>query len=295
MSSLRVVFGEVSYNFQKWHKNPRIIMVFILTFLMCLMLSNNAVSVAYSYNTTMQIMEAFVWTFGDASSIMISSLLLIILFADMPFLASDTPYHLHRCGRAKWLLSQTIYICFATCIYMFFILLVTMIICAPVSFIGNIWSETAAIVGYSGMGSSIALPASIKAMEMSLPYNCAGCVFGLVLLYMLLISVLMMFINLCKGKFWGVLSAFIINVYGLFLNPEVIKALFGFPDATMYKANVIVGWISPLNHATYYMHNFGYDYLPRLYESVIVFIVIICLLFMMSNKRIKTYTFIFTK
>ena len=291
MFSLRLSFKEVSYNFAKWKKNPRIIMVFVLAFVMCLMLSDRAISVAYSYGSTMQIMEAFIWTFGDANSILISSLLLVLLFADMPFISPDTQYHLVRCGRTNWLTGQLIYVCLATCIYLLFIVIVTAIICAPVSFTGNIWSETAAIIGYSGMGSSIALPASVKAMEMSSPYECAILVFVLVLLYMLFISCVMLTVNLKKGKFWGVLSAFIISIVGLFLNPEIIRAIFGFPDAVMYKANVIVGWISPLNHATYYMHNFGYDYLPRLYESILIFIAIIVILFLVSKIEIRRYSF----
>ena len=39
------------------------------------------------------------------------------------------------------------------------------------------------------------------------------------------------------------------------------------PDEFYYKARVIVGWISPLNQATYSMHNFGYDNLPSLKET----------------------------
>ena len=40
------------------------------------------------------------------------------------------------------------------------------------------------------------------------------------------------------------------------------------PDELMYKANVAVGWLSPLNQATYQMHNFGYDLLPRLWHDI---------------------------
>ena len=44
---------------------------------------------------------------------------------------------------------------------------------APFSFTGNVWSETAAMLGYGG-GESITVPVSIKTMESSTPYMCAG-------------------------------------------------------------------------------------------------------------------------
>ena len=37
-------------------------------------------------HSLLQLVEAFVWTFGDSNSILLSSLLLLLLFADMPFI-----------------------------------------------------------------------------------------------------------------------------------------------------------------------------------------------------------------
>ena len=47
-----------------------------LAFILCFLLSDKAVRFAKQYETTMQIVEAFVWTFGDANSILLASLLL---------------------------------------------------------------------------------------------------------------------------------------------------------------------------------------------------------------------------
>ena len=100
MSKLRNAFSVAGYNFRQWHKNPRIFITFALAFILCFLLSDKAVRFAREYETTMQIVEAFVWTFGDSNSILLSSLLLVLLFADMPFLSSGTPFYLvpHRPG-----------------------------------------------------------------------------------------------------------------------------------------------------------------------------------------------------
>lgn len=62
----------------------------------------------------------------------------------------------------------------------------------------------------------------------------------------------------------------------------------------MYKANVAVGWISPLNHATYHMHNFGYDLLPKLWQTFAIFGVLITVCCVLTPVTIRKYKFNFT-
>ena len=265
MKRLKQICSVTVYNFRKWNKNPRIYLMFILAFILCFLLSDKAVQFARLYETCMQIVEPFVWTFGDANSILLSSLLLLLLFADMPFIDSSTPFYLMRIDRKTWVLGQGVYIILSTFIYLVFILLSTSLVCMTQSFVGNMWSETAAILGYSGIGQDVALPALVKTLEMSRPYDCMLTIFALMMLYTLVMALIMLLMNLKKGYMGGVISVFVFSLYGFLLNPETIKTIFHLPDALMYKANVAVGWLSPLTHATYHMHNFGYDLLPRLW------------------------------
>jgi hypothetical protein len=234
-----------------------------------------------------------VWTFGDANSILLSSLLLVLLFADMPFLSTGTPFYLMRIDRKTWLFGQVLYIILATGIYMVFILLSTSVVCMSQSFIGNMWSETAAILGYSGAGKAVALPALVKTLEMSTPYECMGTIFLLMLLYTLLMVFIMLTFNIRKGQITGVVSVFVFSLYGFLLNPQLFKTIFKLPDELMYKANVAVGWLSPLNHATYHMHNFGYDLLPRLWMTYAIFGVLITLCFIFALRSVRKYNFNF--
>lgn len=210
MSKLRQTFSVTTYNFRQWRANPRVVITFALAFILCFLLSDKAVRFAKEYETTMQIVEAFVWTFGDSNSIMLSSLLLVLLFADMPFISGGTPYYLVRIDRKTWLAGQALYIVLATGIYMIFILLSTAIVCMSNSFIGDMWSETAAILGYSGAGKAVALPALVKTLEMSTPYACMGTIFLLMLFYTLLMAFIMLIFNIRKGQLAGVVSVFCI-------------------------------------------------------------------------------------
>ena len=291
---LKQILAVTTYNFRQWHKNPRIAITFCLAFVLCFLLSDKAVKFAKEYDTTMQLVEAFVWTFGDSNSILLSSLLLLLLFADMPFISSGTPFYLMRIDRRTWLMGQALYIALATLFYLVFILVFTSLVCMRQSFVGDVWSETAAILGYSGAGQAVALPALVKTLEMSTPYVCMGTIFLLMLLYTLLMAFVMLLFNLKKGQLAGIVSVFAFSLFGFLLNPQTIKAIFRLPDELMYKANVAVGWLSPLNHATYHMHNFGYDLLPRLWQTYLIFALLIVLCFLLSLRAVRNYNFNFT-
>ena len=181
--TLSQVWAVVRYNFRMWRGNVRIILTFALAFILCFLLSDKAASFAYDMGTAMQAFEPFVWTFGDANSVLLISLLLVLLFADIPFLGAGVPYYLVRMKRSTWAWGQLVYLVLATLLYMVFILIATTLICMQNSFIGNMWSETAAILGYSGAGKAVALPALVKTLEMSRPYQCAATIFLLMLLY----------------------------------------------------------------------------------------------------------------
>ncbi len=293
LNDLRQVRSVVSYNFRMWRGNARVLLTFALAFILCFLLSDKAASFAYDMGTTMQAFEPFVWTFGDANSVLLISLLLILLFVDMPFLGAGVPYYLIRMKRRTWLTGQAVYVVLSTALYIVFIFAATSIICMGNSFIGNMWSETAAILGYSGAGKAVALPALVKTLELSRPYECASTILLLMLLYTLVMVFLMLFVNIRRGKSAGIAAAFGFSLFGFLLNPQLFKQMFQLPDELLYKANVAVGWLSPLNQATYHMHNFGYDLLPRLWQTYTIFGVAIVLLFLLTLRALRKYNFHF--
>lgn len=294
MRGLKQSFAVAGYNFRLWHKNPRIIVTFLLAFILCFLLSDKSVRFAESHNTSMQAVEAFIWSFGDSNSILLSSVLLILLFADMPFLSSGTPFYLIRTSRRTWIIGQVVYTVAATTIYLIFVLLSTTVLCAKQSYPANMWSATAAILGYTNAGRRVAIPALVKTLEMSWPYQCMVSIFFLLLGYALVLVTIMLFFNLRFGQAAGVISVFVFSIYGFLLKPDTIQKIFNLPNEAYYKANVAIGWLSPLNHATYHMHNFGYDLLPRLWESFCIFALLILAGYYASVWAIKNYNFNFT-
>lgn len=159
---------------------------------------------------------------------------------------------------------------------------------------GNQWSEAAAMLGYSGAGKTLFVPASVKTMETTSPYACMAQIFLLMLGYTLVLVCVMLAFNVWKGTIAGMLGALGYSLAGLLLTPRAFIQLFALPEELYYRAVLIAGWVSPLNQATYQMHNFGYDDLPTLSQTYLVFSVAALLLCAVSLRLMRRYSFTFT-
>lgn len=293
MCKVRQVFYIAQSNFRKWHKNPQIIMCFLLAFIFCFLLSDKVMQFAQSRDTHLQGLEAFIWTFGDSQSVLAISILLLLLFSDMPNLSNEVPYFMVRTNRRVWMLGQILYLLTATFCFMLFILGATVLLSASRAYPANMWSDTAAILGYSNIGAKIAVPAFVKVLELTDPYHCTIHIFLLMTGYAVTMTGIILFLNLCKNN-GGMIGGVVFSMFGIVLNPDIVASWFGISLERIRIANILCGWISPLNHATYYMHSFGYDNLPKLWQSYVFFVLVSVMLFALSLWKVRNYAFQFT-
>lgn len=293
MTKLRQTVITAMVNFGRWRRSPQIWLAFGLGFIACFLLSDKVVEFAEEQGTVLQLFEPFIWTFGDANSILLISLCLLLLFGDLPNLDNEVPLFLVRTSRLCWMAGQILYLIAGTLLFVGFILLSTCLLAGAQAYTANLWSDTAAILGYSSIGSSIAVPALVKVLELSFPYSCAGQIFGLMLGYSLTLSALIFFFNLLGGRL-GMLAGVAFSGLGFFLTPQIITDWLHLNSIQSSTANILFGWLSPLNHATYAMHNFGYDNLPRIRDSYLFFGALGFLLYLLAFWRVRTYSFHFT-
>ncbi len=286
------VFSVVRYNFRGFFKNPKVILTLLLGIVLCYLLSTRIMVVIEGYGTPVQLAEPFLWTFGDAASILLSSILLLLLFSDMPMMSSATPYYLHRTTKKKWLLGQMAYVICVVAVYTFSLFITTAILCMKNSYIGNQWSETAAMLAYSKLGVDLNIPSTVKVMESITPYECMFGVICLLFFYILCLSFLVLAGNLL-GRNKGMVAGLFFSLYGFLLEPKVLADIFHINKYEMYKINLMIGWISPLSHVTYAKHNFGYDKMPTIGESYLVFAIFMVFLTGISIKALKGYRFRF--
>lgn len=198
------------------------------------------------------------------------------------------PHH-----KKRWLFGQLFYVAAVSGIYTVFMLGATMILCAKVGYPGNIWSNTAAMLAYSKLGEDLNVPSTVKVMESVTPYGCTAQVILLLFLYILCLSFIVLAGNLLPGKNRGLVAGLLFCLYGFLLEPKVLRVLLGFEEYEMFRVNVLIGWISPLSHASYGRHNFGYDRLPTVWQSCVVFLILLGVLIWFCGRRMKYYHFVF--
>lgn len=288
---MKQTLAVVRWNFLGFFKNPRIIITFMFSFVLCFFLSDRAMLVAGAYNSPIQVAEAFIWTFGDSTAILLCSLLLILLFIDLPKLSPFTPYMLLRVKKNQWLMAQFLYIVLVTLLYMGYVLLITSLLCMQKAYVGNVWSKTAALLAYSGMGKELSVPSTVKVMESTSPYGCMLQIMTLLICYTLTLSFLMLYFQMKKGKKAAIGAALTYSLFGFLLEPEVMAKLMGKEEYEMYQVRSLLGWISPLNHASYGMHDFGYDNLPMIWQSCLLFLLILIVLAGFNLRILKYYNF----
>ena len=180
-----------------------------------------------------------------------------------------------RTRKGLWLLAQFIYIILVTAMYIFYVFLVTSLLCMQKTYTGNIWSRTAALLAYSSMGDKFSVPSTIKVMESTTPFACSLQMALLLICYALTLS------------FFGLAYSLI----GFLLDPDTLAQLLHKEEYEMFLVRRIAGWISPLNHATYGMHDFGYDVLPSVEQSCILFLLLLSVMALISFYALKRYNF----
>lgn len=283
----------VRYNFMGFFKSSKVIFCFLLGFVLCYLLSSRVMVVIDTYGTPVQATEPFLWTFGDTTAILLSSMLLLLLFSDLPKMSPASPYQLVRITKRQWLFGQFIYVIVVTGIYVGIMMAFTVILCMKNSYIGNVWSETAAMLAYSKIGEELQVPSTVKVMESILPYGCTFQVMLLLFFYALTLGFAILAGNLLLGKNGGMIVGLLYSLYGFLLNRDVLAKILQKEEYEMYTVNVLIAWISPVSHASYARHNFGYDHLPTVGESCMVFAAILGVLAFISVKSLKRYPFRF--
>ena len=295
MCNLKEAFVCAGWNLFSLRKNPRFYLSLLLGFLLCWLLTDKTMAISRTYLTNVQLLEPFIWCYADDDSILFSALVLMLMLSAFPRLDTPASYLIFRTTRFNWLLGQIITVLLLTLGYTLMILLSSMVMCIGCNvFVDNKWSETATMLSFSPASFEVALAVMRKTVKLTTPYDCALQIFLLIFLYVLLMSMIQLAFTVVKNRKAGVIAALVINFAGYVLTPERFMAWLNLPRELQYYANLLSAWFSPLQHATYTMHNFGYDLLPRVHTSWLLLGSASLLLMIISITAIRRFSFIFT-
>ncbi len=282
------------WNLRSMRKNPRTICGFVLGFCLCFFLTQRIIELAGIFHTDIQIFEPFIWCFADAESILFASLAILLPLSQMPQLDAPAYYLVFRKGRINWLLGQILTAVIISFTYTLLLLGSAMILTLHRSFLNNQWSDTATVLSFAPEQFEVALTVVRKTVKLTTPYHCAGAIFFLVAQYILFLTFLNLIFSLRHGKKAGITAVIVVSLYAYLLNPDKLMSALNIPQEIKYMANIIAAWISPLNHAAYAMHNFGYGNFPSIMQSHLVFLILNIVLLACSYRIVKKSEFMFS-
>lgn len=295
MCNLREAFVCAGWNLYSLRKNPRFYMSLLLGFLLCWLLTDKTMAISRTYLTNVQLLEPFVWCYADDDSILFSALVMMLMFSAFPRLDTPASYLIFRTTRLNWLLGQIITVFILTLGYSLMILVSSMVMCIGCNvFVTNNWSETATMLSFSPASFEVALTVMRKTVKLTTPYGCAVQIFLLLFQYVLLMSMIQLTFTVLKSRKAGIIAALVINFAGYVLTPDRFMTWLQLPMEMQYYANLLSAWLSPLQHATYTMHNFGYDLLPRVHTSYLILGGTSVALMIVSAIAMRRFSFNFT-
>ncbi len=294
MLNINHILSCTLWNIRSMRKNPRVICSAVLGFFLCFFLTQRTIELSRVFNSDIQIFEPFVWCFADAQSILFASLAILLPLSQIPRLDSPAYYLIFRKGYINWLLGQILTAVIISFTYTLFLLLSSMALTLGNSFLANHWSDTATIMSFAPERFEVALTVVRKTIKLATPYYCTFVIFFLIAQYMLFLTLLNLVFSLKFGKKSGVTAVIVVSVYAYLLDPDKFVALLNIPKELEYIANILAAWLSPLNHAAYAMHNFGYGNYPSIMQSHMVFGCINVILLIVSYLIVKKSQLIFS-
>lgn len=293
MLSLKKSLTAFSWNIKMLLKSPRFYMGLLMGFGVCFFLTEKVISYSRILGTDLQVFEPFIWCFGDSDSILFASLALLLPLSRLPRLDAPASYLIFRTGRTNWILGQVLTVIAVSFIYTFALLFFSSSLTLGLSFFQNRWSDTATVMSYVPPHLQTTLVMIRRTIKQFLPWQSVFMVFSLILEYMLFLSLLNLAFSLLFGKKAGIQAIMGVSFLCCFLSPERFVNWLSLPQQGKYIANLISAWVSPLQQATYSMHSNGYDRLPSLRTSHMLFLLINSLLILACFLFSKRIPFIF--
>ena len=156
------------------------------------------------------------------------------------------------------------------------------------------WSDTATVVSFAPEQFEVALTVIRKTVKLTVPYDCAGIIFFLLMQYVLFLTLLNLAVSLRFGKRAGMTAVIAVSFGAYLLTPDQWMNWLHIPPQLEYMANTLAAWVSPLSHASYSMHSFGYGGFPSVLQSHAVFGCLNLGLLLLSYGTAKNMEFSFS-
>jgi len=211
---------------------------------------------------------------------MIIPIVFVGLMGDFPRVDGNALFYIHRVGKTNWLMGQILFAVMASATYLLALLGFSVVTFAGRCFVTNIWSEVTTkyyIFAPNDYASRVANLTTGRLYNNLPPVSAALHIWGLMFLFLVLISMMLLVGFVCKARVGGIIATTGILCLG---------------NVLAYMENNI-RWLFPTAHAILEIH-FDEIYKTPIMDirlSYIYYIVLIIVLFVAAYLSIDNYDF----
>ncbi len=232
--NIRKVLATAGVEYIKWIGNERMIILIIMYLYIQNTVVNPLLEHSQIMNSPINILEPFIATMNSEAMIIVVPALFLALFSDFPRTDGNTLFFLQRIGRVNWIIGEILFAIYAIVSYIMVIFLFTVLPVFTKGFWMNGWSlvVTQFAKQYPKQSQSFAcLLLKSNIYNQVSPFYAAMVSTGLMMLYLLVISLIMLLFNSLKKKIFGILMISGVIAIGSTLFIQDIKAMWAFPVA----------------------------------------------------------------
>lgn len=275
MDKIKCTFLLSISHFKKWETNPRIYIIFIISFLYLHSILSPITNFCLisGYNITPYV---FPYVMSQPITVVLIMLAVVLLFCDAPFIGEEQIYVIVRSGRLQWLFGCIIYITLASIVFFLLIIFFTVLILLPALELSSQWGKVIGTFAQTSLASQygISIPFSqsiytgYSPLQAMLITFCNSCFISFVL------GMIIFLLNLKFAKSIGTITAIILILWQI----AVKKTWTGF---IRYSP---VSWVSLSNIDVFsnsLYPNLAYIYIVIIFMSLLT----ICLSVLIIRKK----------
>ena len=264
----------------KWIRNPKMIILLVMLIFAYDYVILELIEAADKMGEKLQVLEGFIGISNSQLLLMILPIVFVGLMGDFPRVDGNAMFYIHRVGKGNWLFGQVLFAAMAAGTYLFALLGFSCLMLFGRCYVGNLWSEITTkyyLFAPNDYMSTVANLTTGRLYNNLPPWNAALHICGLMFLFLLLISMLLLVGFVCKLRIGGIIVSVGILCLG---------------NVLAYMENGI-RWIFPTAHAIMEIH-FDEIYRKPIMDmrfSYIYFFILILVCVMISYIAIDHYDF----
>lgn len=274
------VFRVAKNEYIKWIRNPKMIITLVMLIFAYDFVIKELTTAADKMGVQLQIFEGFIGISNSQLLLMIIPIVFVGLMGDFPRVDGNAMFYIHRVGKTNWLVGQIIFAVMASATYLAMLLGFSVLTFVGRCNITNIWSDVTTkyyIFAPNDYLSRVATLTTGRLYNNLPPIDATLNILGLMFLFLVLISMLLLVGFVCKAR-----TAGIVITTGILSSGNVLDYMEG-----------TVRWLFPTAHAILEIH-FDEIYKKPIMDmrlSYIYYLVLIIILFVVAYLAIDKYDF----